>query len=89
MYDPTAVDRTVQLCFAHSWDMLHITCINRFDESTLRRKGAHFLSSKQSEQHGFGLRSIRSSVEKAQGNVSFAAKDGVFTAKIILPYVSC
>lgn len=86
--NPSGEDRTVQLIFARSWDMLHITCINSFDESTLHMKGTHFLSSKRSEQHGLGLRSIRSSVEKAQGNASFSAKDGIFTAKIILPYAS-
>ena len=88
MADPSEEDRTVQLIFARSWNMLHITCQNHFEESSLHRKGTNFLSSKRSDQHGLGLRSIRSSVENAQGNVSFAAKDGVFTAKIILPYVS-
>ena len=45
-------------------------------------------SNQPNETHGIGIRSIERIVHAAEGRCSFQADNGLFTAKIVIPYIS-
>lgn len=74
--------RTVRLnCHLHKGNLL-ILIENSFTGQVVMKDG---LPQSQAEGHGFGVKSMALIAEKHNGYCSFAAKDGIFTLKIVLP----
>lgn len=61
-----------------------ITISNRFDGKPLVKKENSYASSKKGEDHGLGLGSIRTVVEKYNGWMGVEIEEDVFTLKLIL-----
>lgn len=82
--DPDA--RYVKLQFARVWDTFLITCLNSANESSIRRSGDAFLSSKEHpEIHGFGTQNMKNTVDAANGIIEFYTQNGEFRAEITFP----
>ena len=83
---------TIHLIFSRSWDMFYIYCKNSCNMETLVKAGNAWKTTKSSNQpnetHGIGIRSIERIVHAAEGRCSFQADNGLFTAKIVIPYTS-
>lgn len=66
---------------------IHIIIENKF-MGELRSKGGEILTTKQDERfHGYGLKSIRYTVEKYNGYMAAGVEDGWFRLKIMLPCI--
>ena len=78
-------DKAISLSFARAWGMFYIQCQNPCDAGTVKLVHGTLISSKRSAGHGIGTRSIRSTVERNRGSVSFQQAEGLFTVKIALP----
>ncbi len=77
--------RKIRLSFSRIWDVLLITCVNDAHLASIKRRGDTFLSSKdRSELHGFGIQSMRGTVEKAGGSIEFHVGRDQFTVEIML-----
>ena len=61
---------------------------NTFDGELKMKDGLPLSSKADKENHGIGIRSIKSIVEKYQGTVSVRAQDGNFVLTIVLPIMS-
>lgn len=81
---------TIRLTFSRSWEMFYIYCSNPCNEQTIKKSNGAWLSSKEAEGlpglHAIGIRSMEHIVQRAEGHCSFAVANGVFNAKIVLPY---
>ena len=80
----------IRLTFSRSWNMFYIYCENPCNPSTIVKRRGRFISSKQSSErglHGIGLSSIIAIVARAEGRTEFTVEDGVFYAKVVLPYL--
>lgn len=80
----------IRLSFSRSWDMFYIYCENPCAPESIAIDSGRFLSAKRAEPglHGIGLASIQSIAARAEGRAEFAAENGVFRAKIVLPCLS-
>lgn len=67
-------------------DMLCITCINDADENSIIRKGSAFLSSKRQGKAGYGMESIRRTVQQADGIFTFKCVGGKAIVEITIPF---
>ena len=81
-------DKRYKVClsFSRVRDMFFIVCKNETGGMVIRRQGKDFLSAKRKNRIGYGITSIRHSVEKAEGYSSFRVENGVFMAEIVLPF---
>ncbi len=61
---------------------------NTFDGELKLKDGLPLTSKADKENHGIGIRSIKSIVEKYQGTVSVRVQDGNFVLTIVLPIMS-
>ena len=61
---------------------------NTFDGELKMKDGLPLTSKADKENHGIGIRSIKSIVEKYQGTVSVRVQDGNFVLTILLPIMS-
>lgn len=71
--------------------MLYIYCENPCCPSTLVRQKGRFASSKPESEpdlHGIGLHSIESIALHAEGRAEFSEENGIFRAKVVLPYLA-
>ena len=68
--------------------MLHISCKNALDEPP-RKQNDRFLTDKPGEGHGYGIESIRSAVQKADGRVVFSCAEGFFFVSVLLELRQC
>ncbi len=75
--------RTVRInCQMHKENLL-ILIENRFAGEVIMKNG---LPRSQQQGHGFGVKSIEMITKKYNGYYSFAAKNELFTLKIVLPF---
>ena len=79
-------EKEIQFAIAQSRGMLRITCKNPTEEALVRRRGREFLSTKRRNAPGYGISSVRKSVEAAGGYCSFQVERGAFIADIVLPF---
>lgn len=71
----------VQIMAKKGFDI--ITVKNSIDESVLA-KNPEFVSTKEEPGHGYGMKQIRSIVEKYQGSIDIYEKNNMFTVSIML-----
>ena len=76
----------IRLSFSRSKGMFFISCRNETGGMIIRRRGQKFLSSKRKERVGYGLTSVRSRVEQADGSADFRVENETFIAEIALPF---
>lgn len=67
-------------------DMLCITCINDANKKSIRRSGNTYLSSKRQWKAGYGMESIRRTVEQASGIFTFDLSGNTATAEVTMPF---
>lgn len=80
----------IRLAFSRSWDMFYIYCENPCDPAAVTQRNGRFASSKRdkaSGMHGIGISSIEAIAGRAEGRAEFSVQNGVFKAKVVLPYL--
>ena len=81
---------TVHLSFSRSWDMFYIYCANPCNAHTIRRHKSVWRSSKRpdgaDEPHALGISNMERIAREAAGRCVFSVSEGMFMAKIVLPY---
>lgn len=78
-------ERMIHVTVSKHDELIHVIIENKFSGS-LRSDGKRFLTTKKDERfHGYGLKSIKYTVEKYQGIMTAGVEDGWFKLKIILP----
>ena len=86
----TASPMSIILTFSRSWDMFYIYCVNPCNEQTIHQEKGIWRSSKNSpgnsKTQAIGIRNMERIVQAYQGRSAFTADNGVFSAKIVLPY---
>lgn len=78
--------RHILLKFAKTRDMLYITCMNNVNVNTIHMEGGKYLSSKRKHKPGYGLASIRRTVEQAGGLFQFQILQEKSIAEIMIPF---
>ena len=80
--------RWIRLSFQRVWDTFIICCENNMSPKMIKRHAGGFLTSKEGDPHlhGFGIRNIELISQAADGFCDFETDDGVFIAKVTLPY---
>lgn len=82
----SAKSREICLSFSHTWNIFSIACNNHFNPKTIQQRDGIYISSKeQPEIHGYGIRSIKKTVEDTGGLVEFTSDNEKFYVKIMLP----
>lgn len=66
-------------------DNLFILIKNPCIEKSLRKKGSYFLTTKNDEDHGMGLLSVKRAVEECQGSLYINVEKGIFQVSVMLP----
>lgn len=81
---------SIHLTFSRSWDMFYIFCVNPCNSKTIRNDNGKWISSKEDEGqsglHAIGIRSIERIARESEGRCSFEVKEGVFSAKVVIPF---
>ena len=78
----------IELSFSRTRDMFYISCTNPINKTEIKRRGDAYLSSKRKNRTGYGIPSIRQSVEQAQGEASFRVQDDRFIVDLVIPFRS-
>lgn len=76
---------TIELKFARSWDMFHISCSNPCNTAQVHLLNERFRSSKSPDRRGLGLLSVENIVSQADGQLSFHVIDDQFKIDILIP----
>lgn len=66
-------------------DNLFILIKNPCMEKSLMKKGSYFLTTKNDEDHGMGLLSVKRAVEECQGSLYINVEKGIFQVSVMLP----
>lgn len=62
-----------------------LICVKNSYTGALNRVGNDFISTKiDGQKHGFGIKNVKTAVEKYDGNISFTTKDDIFSVNAIL-----
>lgn len=69
----------------HQFTMIQIE--NYFEGTLVYQNGLPFTTKKNKQQHGYGIKSIRHTVEKYHGSVQISEKNHWFKLTILLPHV--
>ena len=84
--DPAA--RTIGLRLAAEDKFVTLTVYNSYEGEIATKDGMPVSAKKDAAFHGFGIKSIRYTVDKYGGDMSVRWKDGVFTLNILFPVPS-
>ena len=84
--DPAA--RTIGLRLAAEDKFVTLTVYNSYEGEIATKDGLPVSAKKDAAFHGFGIKSIRYTVDKYGGGMSVRWKDGVFTLNILFPVPS-
>ena len=82
---PDRKERLIHLTIARQKNFVNITLLNRFSGAVSFRNGLPVTTKQNHAYHGFGVKSMRSTVEKYGGSLTVGAKDGLFSLHILLP----
>lgn len=72
-------DRYINLKIVHEKDYILVSCANPSGEEPKRKNNEIVSSKDDSRYHGFGLKSIKTTAKKYNGDVMTRYKDGIFT----------
>lgn len=76
--------RLISLTIRKERNLLHIECYNTYDGILKKEKDTIATRKEDHLEHGFGLKSIRYSVDNYNGRMRLSTKDDVFTADILI-----
>ena len=79
-----AQERFIRLFIGILKDQLYVTVSNSVS-GQVRKEGKTYLSTKNSEGHGFGLMRVDRIVKKYDGYINRQDEEGVFATEIMLP----
>ncbi|MCI6639088.1 MAG: ATP-binding protein [Bilifractor sp.] len=82
---PNPQERLIHLTIARQKGFVNITLMNRFSGEVRFRNGLPATTKQNRSFHGFGVKSMRSTVEKYGGSLTVKAENGWFTLHILLP----
>ena len=77
--------RLVHVTVSKQKQFLILRFENYYEEELKYKEGSLSTTKKEKEYHGYGLKSIRYTVNKYEGAVTIDAKDGWFELKILIP----
>lgn len=76
--------RTLDIYIHYEINILYISIYNSYDGICQKRNGRYISTKKDTENHGYGMRSIQAIVKKYNGISRFTADEHIFRADIIL-----
>jgi sensor histidine kinase regulating citrate/malate metabolism len=76
-------NKMINLDIEYNRGSLFIQINNTFD-SVVKYDNEHIVTLKDSDEHGYGLKNIKRSVEKYNGYVDISHKENIFSVAIIL-----
>ncbi|MDE6505199.1 MAG: ATP-binding protein [Clostridia bacterium] len=77
--------RVIGLTVSRKAGMIMINCVNYFNGEITLKNGVPLTKKEDKSLHGFGVKSMQMLVRKYGGEMFFAAENGVFDLKIMLP----
>ena len=77
--------RSIQLAVKRQFDFISIHCVNRFSGQLIEQEGTLRTLKPDTDEHGFGYRSMEEIVARYEGSISHRAEDGCFVVNILLP----
>lgn len=81
---PDAADRFIRVYIRDMKDQLYIYVANSY-QGRRKRKGGQYQTTKEGKDHGFGLRSIDSIVQRYDGYLNRQSEEEVFVTEVMLP----
>lgn len=82
---PEKEKRLIHLTVSKQKNFLILRFENYYEEELKFKEGSLITTKKEKEHHGYGLKSIRYTVNKYEGAVTIEAKDNWFELKILIP----
>lgn len=83
---PKTEQRIINLTIRRINDSVNIGCENFVDKPPEIINGMPQTTKKDKRNHGYGMKSIKSIVEKYNGNMAVAVRDNIFLLTISVPY---
>lgn len=77
--------RIINLSVRAVGELLSINSYNRYIGTIEMKEGFPVTATTDTDNHGFGTRSMAKIVQKYGGNISFVTKDGIFNVNILFP----
>lgn len=77
--------RIINLSVRAVGELLSVNSYNRFTGTVEMEEGLPITSTSDTDNHGFGTRSMAKIVQKYGGNISFLTKDDIFNVNILFP----
>ena len=77
--------RLIHLAVTKQKNFLRIRMENCYDQELKFEKGMPVTSKSDKKYHGFGLKSIKSTVKKYGGSTTIQAENGWFEIRILIP----
>ena len=78
-------NRLIQLKISRKGEMLLICLENRYEEPLTFENGLPITTKKDKHFHGYGLKSVRETVNKYKGTMVIQTEDGWFELKLLFP----
>ena len=86
MKQPAGADRRIALTIRRIHQFVIIKIVNSSDVEPTTKSGSLVTSKKDGKHHGWGMKSVKSAVEKYNGTVEFGYKDGTFSVIVMMFY---
>lgn len=86
MKQPDGADRKIELTIRRIHQFVIIKIENSSDVEPTMKSGSLVTSKKDSKHHGWGMKSVKSAVEKYNGTVEYEYKDGTFSVSVMMFY---
>lgn len=86
MKQPDGADRKIALTIRRIHQFVIIKIENSSDAEPTMKSGSLVTSKKDSKHHGWGMKSVKSAVEKYNGTVEYEYKDGTFSVSVMMFY---
>lgn len=77
--------KLIKLAVYKNNGLVIIRCENTFDGELKIRDGELQTTKKERQNHGYGVKSIKTVAEKYGGTVNFAVNDGIFALGVVIP----
>ena len=86
MKQPKEAEKRIIVTIRRIHQFIIIRIANSSDTAPTVQNGGFVTSKQNKQQHGWGIRSVKSAVEKYQGAIEFDYSDSIFTVDIMLFY---
>lgn len=86
MKQPDGADRKIGLTIRRIHQFVIIKIENSSDVEPTMKSGSLVTSKKDGKHHGWGMKSVKSAVEKYNGTVEYDYKDGTFSVSVMMFY---